>query len=97
MALDYAATAELMADAAFRSRVKVACLKYATYIMDEPSNTPAHSTRIRWAQTTTNTPETTVTIVTPTVCMDAQVQADGAAITDAALQTSVETSVNKLL
>jgi hypothetical protein len=97
MALDYAATAALMADPAFRDRVKVACLKYGTYIMDEAANVPGHSTRIRWAQQTAANPDISVNQVTPTVCMDGQVQTDGADITDAALQTSVEASVNKLL
>jgi hypothetical protein len=97
MALDYAATAALMVNNAFRDRIKVACLKYATYIFDETASTPAHSTRIRWAQQTTAVPDATVTTITPTVCMDAKVQEDGDAITDAELQTSVETSVNKLL
>lgn len=97
MALDYAATAALMNDSAFRDRIKVACLKFATYILDEPVNTPAHSTRIRWAQTAVNTPDTVVVQITPTVCMDGQVQTDGSAITDALLQTSVETTVNKFL
>jgi hypothetical protein len=35
--------------------------------------------------------------VTPPVVMDGAVQTDGAAITDAVLQTAVETTVNKML
>lgn len=97
MALDYTASAELMKDGAFIDRVKVACLKYASYILNEPVNTPAHSTRIRWAQSTTENPDHAAQTITPPVVMDGQVQADGAAITDASLQTSVETTINRLL
>ena len=97
MALTYTQSAELMKDGAFIDRVKVACLKYASYILNEPVNTPAHSSRIRWAQSATENPDHAAQTVTPPVVMDGQVQTDGAAITDAALQTSVESTVNKLL
>jgi hypothetical protein len=97
MALSYEASAALMKDATFVDRVKVACLKFADYILNEPANTPAHNTRIRWAQTTTTSPDSVAQNITPPVVMDSAVQQDGAAITDAALQTTVETVVNKLL
>lgn len=97
MALTYEQSAELMKDPVFVGRVKVACLKYATYIMDEDASVPAHSTRIKWAQTTTANPDSTAQTITPTVVMDGAVQQDGAAITDAALQSAVENSVNKTL
>lgn len=97
MPLTYDDSAALMNDAGFRGRVKVACLRFATYIMDEAANVPAHSTRIKWAQQTTSNPEVSATQVIPTVVMDNQVQTDGSAITDTALQTAVETSVNKLI
>jgi hypothetical protein len=97
MALDYTASAALMKDATFVDRVKVACLKYANYIFNEPVNTPAHSTRIRWAATTTESPDHAAQSITPSVVMDGQEQADGATITDAALQTTVETTINRLM
>jgi hypothetical protein len=97
MALDYTASAALMKDQAFTDRVKVACLKYADFILNEQPSTPAHSTRIRWAQTTTESPDHAAQVLTPPVVMDAQVQQDGAAITDAALQTTVETTINRLM
>jgi hypothetical protein len=97
MALTYEESAALMADLVFRDRVKVACLKYANYIVDEAPSTPAHNTRIKWAHFTMTSPENTVNTITPSVVMDGQVQADGAGITDALLQTSVEATVNKLL
>jgi len=97
MALTYEQTAALMVDATFRNRVQVACMKYANYIMDEATGTPAHNTRMRWAANTLGNPAAAVTQVMPTVVMDSQVQQDGSVITDAALQTVVETAVNKLL
>jgi hypothetical protein len=97
MALTYEQSAGLMKDPAFVDRVKVACLKYADFILNEPASTPAHSTRIRWAQTTTTSPDNAAQTLAPPVVMDTQVQQDGAAITDAALQTSVETTVNRLM
>ena len=98
MAMTYEETAALMQDAAFRGRVGVASVNYARYITDEAPDTPAHSTRYRWAQTTLLAPETAVNQVIPTVVTDSAVQdAGGAAITDAALQSAVEVAVNKLL
>ena len=86
-----------MKDPVFVSRIKVACLHYASYIADEASNVPAHNTRMKWAQNTMAAPDTAAYAVAPTVVMDGQVQTDGAAITDAALQTAVESSLNKLM
>jgi len=97
MPLTYEESAGLMTDAGFRSRIKVACMKYANYILEEAITVPAHNTRIKWAQGCMSNPESTAAAVQPTVVMDPQVQADGAAITDEALQTSVESSLNKLL
>jgi hypothetical protein len=95
--MTYEDSAALMTDAVFRGRVKVGCLKFATYILDEAASVPAHQTRIKWAQQTMTNPEFSTTQVVPPVVMDNQVQTDGAAITDEALQTAVETTVNKLI
>jgi hypothetical protein len=97
MTLTYAESAALMKDPAFVDRVKVACLKYADFILNEAATAPAHNTRVQWARTTTQNPDSTAQTTAPPVVMDAQVQTDGAAITDAALQTTVETVVNKLM
>jgi hypothetical protein len=98
MALTYQETADLMKDEVFRGRVGVACVNYARYITDEAPSTAAHNTRYRWATQTMQTPEIAVNQVIPTVVTDSAVQdAGGAAITDAALQSTVETAVNKLL
>ncbi len=95
--MTYEESAALMTDIAFRGRVKVACLKYADSIMGEDSTVPAHNTRERWAIGTMQNPEMVAAQIQPPVVMDAAVQTDGAEITDAALQGSVEAVVNKLL
>jgi hypothetical protein len=95
--MTYEESATLMNDPAFRNRVKVACMKFAAYIMDEESNVPAHQTRIKWAQRTIANPDAVTAEVSPPTVMDGQVQGDGSSITDEALQTSVETTVNKML
>jgi|SRR6185369_748279 len=97
MALTYTASAALMADVDFVNRVKVACLRYADFIFNEAINTPAHSTRIRWAQNTTESPDHAAQTLTPPVVMDPKVQQDGAAITDTNLQSAVETTINRLM
>jgi hypothetical protein len=97
MALTYEETFELMRDQAFRGRVTVACAKFASYIADEAPSVPAHPTRYKWSMATLINPENATAQVIPTVVWDASVQADGAAVTDAALQTAVETAVAKLI
>jgi len=97
MAMTYEETAALMKDPVFRDRVGIACVNYARYITDEAASTPAHNTRYRWATQTMQSPEVAVNQVIPTVVTDNAVQDAGAAITDEALQSAVETAVNKLL
>jgi hypothetical protein len=97
MALTYEESAALMTDIDFRGRVKVACLKYADFIMNEPNTTTAHNTRLKWAQAATTQPDLTAAQIQPPVVMDSAVQSDGASIDDPTLQTSVETVVNKLM
>jgi|SRR5215510_1439504 len=97
MALTYEESAALMNDPTFRGRVKVACMKFADFILIEPSSEPAHNARVRWAQMTISNPEGVAAQVQPPTVMDAAVQQDGNAITDAALQGAVENTVNKML
>lgn len=97
MPLTYEQTAELMKDAVFVGRIKVACLKYADYIVGESADTPAHQTRTKWAQQTMQNPDFTAQQVTPTVVMDPAVQDQGAAIDDAGLQSATENAINKML
>lgn len=95
--MTYEESATLMTDIVFRNRIKVACLKFADYILVEPQNTPAHNTRSKWASNTFNQPDLAAQQVQPPTVMDPAVQTAGAAITDAALQSAVEGVVNKLL
>ena len=95
--MTYEESAALMNDFAFRGRIKVASLKYADSIMGEASTVPAHNTRERWALNTMQNPEIVAAQLQPPVVMDVAVQQDGSAITDAALQGSVETVVNKMM
>jgi len=97
MAMSYEQSAGLMMDPTFRGRIKVSCLKYADYILDEAPGTAGHSSRVRWAQECMRNPEGVATVVQPSVVMEDGVQAAGSGITDAGLQTAVETSVNKML
>jgi hypothetical protein len=95
--MTYDESAALMIDQEFRGRVKVACLKYADSILNEPTATAGHNTRVRWAQQCQQQPDMTASNVQPPVVMDPAVQDAGAEITDVALQGSVETVVNKML
>jgi hypothetical protein len=95
--MTYEETSALMKDVAFRGRVSVACTKFATYIADEQPNVPAHPTRYKWAMATLNNPDVAMMQIIPTVVWDAGVQADGAAVTDMALQAAVEIAVQKLI
>jgi len=95
--MTYEESAALMGDPAFRGRVKVAVLKYADSIMIEASNVPAHNTRERWALNAMNNPEMVAMQIQPPVVMDVQVQTDGAAISDTALQGSVQAVIDKMM
>lgn len=95
--MTYEESAALMNDFQFRGRIKVAALKYADSIMIEASSVPAHNTRERWALSTMQNPEMVAAQLQPPVVMDVAVQEAGAEITDAALQGSVETVVNKMM
>lgn len=95
--LTYEQSSDLMKDETLRGRITVACLKYADYIVGESPSTPAHATRIKWAQQTMAAPETAAMLIQPVVVMDPAVQQDGSAITDAALQSAVENTINKMM
>lgn len=92
-----AESADLMADLAFRGRIKVACLKFATSILDEQPSVAGHPSRYRWAQNAGNIPDQEAARVQPMVVMDSAVQNAGAAIDDAGLQGAVEAVVSKFL
>jgi len=96
MALDYKTTSDLMKDQDFNGRTQVACLHFASYISGEADDVPAHATRTKWATSTFGDPLGAATVVMPILVMDPKVQAAGIAITDADLQSAVESSVNKM-
>ena len=97
MALTYEESATLMRDIAFQNRILVACLTFANYIIGEDPVTPAHNTRLRWAQSTFSAPQNAAAQAQPETVMDPLVQTEGAAVTDPQLQSAVENAVNKML
>lgn len=97
MAIDYKTSSDLMHDEAFLGRTRIACLTYAAYISDEAITVPAHTTRLKWAQGVFRDSENAVNEIMPIMIMDDKVQSAGAAITDADLQSALETSVNKTI
>lgn len=97
MAISYTESANLMKDGDFQGRVKVACLTYAAYISNESPDVVGHNTRYKWAIATLTNPDLAAFNITPTAVMDPNVQAQGAAIDDATLQTAVETALNKVM
>lgn len=95
--MTYIESAALMSDFEFRSRVKVAALKYAGSIFIEGDAVAAHNTRERWALATYQNPDAAAAQLTPATVMDPAIQAAGAEVTDDGLQGAVEGVVNKLL
>lgn len=95
--MTYEESAALANDMTFRGRVKISCLKYADSISIEANTVPAHNARLRWATNTFQQPDMVAGQVVQPVIIDPAVEAAGADITDAALQVSVETVVNKML
>ncbi|HEX6826514.1 MAG TPA: hypothetical protein VF077_09395 [Nitrospiraceae bacterium] len=95
--MTYEESSALMQDMTFTGRVKVAALKYADYILNEANNIPAHNTRIKWAAETFRQPQMAANQLVSPVVMDGGVQQAGADVTDAILQSAVESVVNKML
>ena len=95
--MTYEESATLMNDAAFRGRIKVAALKAATFYQSEDAATPGHNSRYNWAQRCFQAPDSVATQLQPPVVMDTGVQTEGAEISDAALQASVEATIGKII
>lgn len=95
--LDYDQSYALMSDAGFRGRVQVACLDFAQSITLEPTDSPAHNTRLKWAQSVYQSPPMVAAQVTPPVVMNPNVQQAGSAVTDDALQAAVQAVVDASL
>ena len=86
-----------MTDLTFRGRVKVACLKFADSILVAPIEVAERTAQVRWATQTFSQPDVAAQQAQPPTVMDGAVQAAGAGITDDALQSAVEATVNKML
>lgn len=95
--MTYEESNALMNDMIFRGRVKVAALKYAGSIFIEADATPAHNTRLRWANDTYMNPDAAAGRLQPPTIMDPAVQTAGAEIADVELQGAVEGVVNKMM
>jgi hypothetical protein len=97
MALTYEESAALMTDQTFRGRVKVACLKFADSILIDAAPVTGRTAQIRWAWQAFQQPDIVAAQVQPPTVMDGAVQTAGAEIDDAALQSAVESVVNKMV
>lgn len=86
MALTYTESAALMKDVAFVDRMKVACVKFANFILINPQSPEAAA----WAKLVLNQPDKVASVVAVPAVLDVQVQADGAEISDANLQSAAE-------
>jgi hypothetical protein len=95
--MTFTESATLMADSAFRNRVKVAAMSIATTYLAEPADTPSHNSRYKWASTCFQSPDAVAGQLQHPVVMDSQVQTDGASITDADLQTATERVIDKMI
>jgi hypothetical protein len=93
----YEASAALMADIAFRDRIKVAALEIATAYQAEDPTTPAHNSRYKWAVLCFQSPDAVAGQLQHPVVMDPTVQANGSGIIDADLHDAVERVVNKII
>ena len=97
MALTYEELGALSTDLPFRQRIKIAQTKWTSYVRGEAATVEAHSARYRYAIAADEQPEMYAAKIQTAVVMDPAVQADGAAVTDAALQSAVEGVINKIL
>lgn len=93
MPIDYSQRNALGKDPVFQGRVQIACLQFAGYIQLEPAATAAHTSRMKWATMTNAEPYPMAVKVANVVVTDPAVIEAGTDITDAALQSSVETTV----
>jgi len=87
MALTLDESAQLINNTQFRGRVKVAALKYASYLALQPN---PNLSRSRWIQQTIQQPDQTAQTITPAVVMNVNVQNLGANIDDDNLMAAVQ-------
>lgn len=91
--LTYEQSGELMNDEAFRTRCKVAVIKYASAILSSHGN--FSSSMFTWAKRAYLEPDQVVPQVIPATVLDPAIQQYGSDITDQNLQTAVEYVVQK--
>lgn len=95
--MTYEESAALMTDLTFRGRVKVACLRYADSVLVDVAEVSGRTAQVRWASQTLAQPDIAAQQAQPATVMDPAVQAEGADISDDALQAAVQATVNKML
>jgi hypothetical protein len=95
--LTYEQSAALMTDTVFRGRVKVAVLEFADKINTEPTTTPAHNSRFKWAQNSYMNPDMMAGQIQQPTVMTPQVQAAGSEVSDLELQAAVESVVESII
>lgn len=94
--MTYEESANLIQNPQFRGRIKVAALRYADSIFNQPFG-PGSNGRIRWANQVFQNPDQIAQSIQGPVVMDGGVQQWGADINDSSLQAAVEAVVNKTL
>ena len=97
MALDSTESAALMQDTVFRGRIKFFGIKYADYISLEAPTTDRHTAAMRWVTRIYQQPDQVAGELQPLVVSDPAVQAEGSAITDAALGLAVEAAIKRTI
>lgn len=94
MALNLEESANLINDSAFRGRVKVAALLYAQYLTLHPGNS---NSMMNWVFQTLKSPDASTAMLVPSVVINPNVQSAGKDVTDADLQSAVQTVANSLM
>lgn len=95
--MTYDAAATLMQDFGFRGRIKVAALKYADAILAEPVTTIAHTSRLKWALGCEQNADMVAMQLQSLAVLNPAVQEAGAAVTDEALQSVIESVAFRLM
>lgn len=95
--MTYAQLDALRTDGIFLSRMSYAVAKYALYIVAEAEDAANHLARVNWATVALSDTVAAASRLATKVVQDGQVQTDGSAITDANLQTVVETAANGVI
>lgn len=93
----YLELATLAGNLEFLARIAYAVGNYAAYIAHEAENAPNHMARWNWSLRASGSPELMARSLAAAVCRDANVMANLAGVTDADLQTAVETAANELI